>query len=86
MDQQREGGCGTPPLQAGPLLTCLFCQGAPRQSSPGSRPAWDLSLLHFAKSDKALLMLFSDSTLQVGGACPPPVGRPGWVEEAVGQP
>ncbi|KAL7993074.1 hypothetical protein Chor_017330 [Crotalus horridus] len=39
-------------------------EGAPRQTSPG-RPVWDLSLLHFAKSDKALLMLFSNGTLQV---------------------
>ncbi|KAM3851500.1 inactive serine/threonine-protein kinase PLK5-like isoform 1-T1 [Vipera latastei] len=39
-------------------------EGAPRQTHPG-RPAWDLSLLHFAKSNEALLMLFSDGTLQV---------------------
>ncbi|XP_034281739.1 inactive serine/threonine-protein kinase PLK5-like isoform X2 [Pantherophis guttatus] len=39
-------------------------EGGPRQTSP-ARPARALSLLHFAKSDKALLMLFSDGTLQV---------------------
>lgn len=73
------GAVGLPHCRLGPCRPCLFCQGAPRQSSPG-RPAWDLSLLHFAKSDKALLMLFSDGTLQVGGACPRPewAGRGGW--------
>uniref|UniRef100_A0A8C6VCI1 polo kinase n=1 Tax=Naja naja TaxID=35670 RepID=A0A8C6VCI1_NAJNA len=39
-------------------------EGSPCQTSPG-RPTRNLSLLHFAKSDKALLMLFSDGTLQV---------------------
>ncbi|XP_007443261.1 inactive serine/threonine-protein kinase PLK5-like isoform X2 [Python bivittatus] len=39
-------------------------EGGPRQTNPG-KPAGDPSLLHFAKSDKALLMLFGDSTLQV---------------------
>ncbi|KAM6459796.1 inactive serine/threonine-protein kinase PLK5-like isoform 3-T3 [Liasis olivaceus] len=39
-------------------------EGGPRQTNP-SRPAGNPSLLHFAKSDKALLMLFGDSTLQV---------------------
>ncbi|XP_058019721.1 inactive serine/threonine-protein kinase PLK5-like isoform X2 [Ahaetulla prasina] len=39
-------------------------EGGPCQTSP-SRPLRALSLLHFAKSDKALLMLFSDGTLQV---------------------
>ncbi|KAG8127203.1 hypothetical protein E2320_022180, partial [Naja naja] len=38
-------------------------EGSPCQTSPG-RPTRNLSLLHFAKSDKALLMLFSDGTLQ----------------------
>lgn len=73
------GAVGHPHCRLGPCRPCLFCQGAPRQTSPG-RPAWDLSLLHFAKSDEALLMLFSDGTLQVGGACPQPewAGQGGW--------
>ncbi|XP_032076632.1 serine/threonine-protein kinase PLK2-like [Thamnophis elegans] len=39
-------------------------EGAPCQTSP-ARPTRALSLLQFAKSDQALLMLFSDATLQV---------------------
>ncbi|KAH0625996.1 hypothetical protein JD844_034395 [Phrynosoma platyrhinos] len=39
-------------------------EGGHQQASPASPPS-GLSLLHFAKSEEALLMVFSDGTLQV---------------------
>ncbi|XP_066492672.1 serine/threonine-protein kinase PLK2-like [Tiliqua scincoides] len=39
-------------------------EGGHQQANPGSSTD-DLYLLHFAKSDEALLMLFNDGTLQV---------------------